>query len=106
MKGKYRDFDTNWYYDVGAKICMTMLPQCFTPFISAAFEPITLAVLRWILDRCFERHLRKITNVQEREAKLLEKQGGKNPEADENAEKEGGIEMSRLDSKPFEGGGR
>ena len=84
-----------------------MLPQCFTPFISAAFEPITLAVLRWILDRCFERHLRKITNVQEREAgwfcfSLLQFR----PEADENAEKEGGIEMSRLDSKPFEGGGR
>lgn len=73
--GKYRDFDTNWYYDVGAKICMTMLTQSITPFISAAFQPVVAAILRWFLDRCCEKHLRKITNIKEKEAKEREANG-------------------------------
>lgn len=76
LQGKYRDFDTNWYYDVGAKICMTMLAQAITPFISAATQPIVAAILRWFLDRCCEKHLRKITNIREKEEAERKKNGG------------------------------
>lgn len=67
LVGKHRDFDTAWYYDVGAKITMAMISNSLVgPFASKAFQPFMLIFLnRWFLDRCFKRHLRKLHNVME-----------------------------------------
>ena len=67
LMGKYRDFDTKWYYDVGAKISMAMISNSIAPFCAKLFEPILLIALRF-LDRGFEKHLRKITNIEEKKA--------------------------------------
>jgi hypothetical protein len=64
--GKHRDFDTAWYYDVGAKISMAMVSNSIAPFFSKLFKIILQPVLRWVLDRNFERHLRKKTNIEEK----------------------------------------
>ena len=38
LVGKYRDFDTKWYYDVGTKICVAMISNSIIgPFLSKAF---------------------------------------------------------------------
>lgn len=65
LAGKYRDFDTNWYYDVGAKISVAMISNSIIgPFGSQIAKPIVLIFLkRWFLDRCFKRHLRKLHNL-------------------------------------------
>ena len=62
LMGKYRDFDTLWYFDVGAKITMAMISNSLAPHGKTFAEPIVTALLRWVLDRCFKRHLRKISN--------------------------------------------
>ena len=31
LMGKYRDFDTDWYFDVGAKIAVAMICNCLSP---------------------------------------------------------------------------
>lgn len=73
LQGNYKDFDTNWYKDVGAKITMAMVSNSIAPFFAKLFEPILVPVLRWVLDRCFKKHLRKKTNVEE-EIKKMEEQ--------------------------------
>jgi hypothetical protein len=65
LMGKHRDFDTAWYYDVGAKITMAMVSNSIAPYASKLFEPILVPILRWVLDRCFKRHLRKKTNIED-----------------------------------------
>lgn len=76
LAGKYRDFDTKWYYDVGAKISVAMISNSLIgPFTSQIAKPIVLIfVKRWVLDRCFKRHLRKLHNIQEELAELEEQQ--------------------------------
>lgn len=65
LMGKHRDFDTAWYYDVGAKITMAMVSNSIAPYASKLFEPILVPILRFALDRCFKKHLRKKTNIEE-----------------------------------------
>jgi len=86
LMGKYRDFDTLWYYDVGAKITMAMISNSLAPHGKTFTEPIVTALLRWILDRCFKRHLRKISN--------LDKPPEPKPAADEA--KEESVEMEKA----------
>jgi len=95
LVGKYTDFDTKWYYDVGAKISMAMVSNSVAPFAGKVFEPLIVAILRW-LDRDFKKHLRKKTNVEEakmeeemkkkEEERQRAKQGG--PKKEEPAEEE------------------
>lgn len=65
LTGNYKDFDTNWYYDIGAKISMAMISNSIVPFIGKLFEPIIVAILRWFLDRCCNKHLLKRNNIKE-----------------------------------------
>lgn len=67
LMGKHRDFDTKWFYDVGAKISVAMIGNSITPFISKAFDGVIQSTIRYVLDRCFKKHLRKVTNIQEEE---------------------------------------
>jgi len=32
LAGRYRDFDTDWYFGVGAKICFAMISNSIAPF--------------------------------------------------------------------------
>lgn len=70
LVGKHRDFDTKWYFDVGAKITVAMISNSLVgPFTSKMAQPFVLIfALRWFLDRCFKRHLRKLHNVMEERA--------------------------------------
>lgn len=65
LQGNYKDFDTAWYKDVGAKITMAMVSNSIAPFAAKLFEPILVPLLRCILDRGREKHLRKKTNIDE-----------------------------------------
>ena len=65
LVGKYRDFDTKWYYDIGAKISMAMVSNSIAPFAGKVFQPLIMASLRCVLDRDFKKHLRKRTNIEE-----------------------------------------
>ena len=68
LVGKYRDFDTLWYFDDGAKVVMVMLSNTYGPFIGKLLEPVIAKVLAHILDRCFKKHLKKKTNIEEEKA--------------------------------------
>jgi hypothetical protein len=85
LMGKYTDFDTLWYYDVGAKITMAMISNSLAPHGKTFSEPIVKALLRWILDRCFKRHLRKISNLDKPPA-----------EKKEDEKKEESVEMDKA----------
>ena len=62
--GKYRDFDTPWFYDVGAKITVAMISNTVAPHFAKLFEPlIHRLLLRWWCDRCCKKHLRKRSNI-------------------------------------------
>jgi len=37
--GKYRDFDTSWYYDVGAKISFAMVTNSISPMVGKVIQP-------------------------------------------------------------------
>ena len=103
LAGKHRDFDTAWYYDVGAKITVAMISNSLVgPFASKAFQPFVLIFLnRWFLDRCCKRHLRKLHNynrekrAEEAERHEKAKAGENNPENPEGAEG-GSIEMGTI----------
>lgn len=128
LVGNYKDFDTNWYYDIGAKISMAMISNSIAPFFSKLFEPIIVPLLR-CLDRCFEKHLLRRNNIKEKYKKWLarkkeeerverEKQrkerlaGGGAPEEGEDEEeeesesedqREGGLKntkKNRMQKKP------
>jgi len=64
LNGKYRDFDTDWYFDVGAKIMMATLANTVAPFFSKLFEPILKCSLRW-WDRGRKHHLKKHSNWED-----------------------------------------
>jgi hypothetical protein len=64
LVGKHQDFDTLWYYDIGAKITMAMISNSIAPMIGPGVEPLVKKLLRCILDRCFKKHLRKINNLE------------------------------------------
>jgi hypothetical protein len=34
LVGNYRDFGTDWYYNIGVKICVAMITNSIVPFIS------------------------------------------------------------------------
>lgn len=52
---------------------MAMVSNSIAPFAAKLFEPILVPVLRWVLDRCFKKHLKKKTNIEE-EIKKMEEQ--------------------------------
>ena len=100
--GKHKDFDTDWYYDVGAKISFAMVTNSTSPFFGKLFEPLVMGLLRCILDRNMKKHLRKLTNWEEEKAK----QGGgaeNDQEADEMPEEEQEEEEEEANNKK-EGG--
>jgi hypothetical protein len=65
LKGNFKDFDTDWYFTNGAKISMTMITNCLTPFIGKLFEPILVPWLRCCCDRDKKKHLLKESNIQD-----------------------------------------
>mmetsp|Transcript_38811 Transcript_38811/g.58992 ORF Transcript_38811/g.58992 Transcript_38811/m.58992 type:complete len:129 (+) Transcript_38811:1043-1429(+) len=65
LMGNHKDFDTKWYYDVGAKITMAMISNSIAPHIGKMLEPFIQKILRYLLDRCCKKHLRKKTNIEE-----------------------------------------
>jgi hypothetical protein len=81
LVGKYQDFDTLWYYDIGAKITMAMISNSIAPMVAPGVEPLVKKLLRHILDRCFKKHLKKISNLENPPA-----EEGKEVQQDEPAE--------------------
>jgi hypothetical protein len=63
LTGKYRDFDSAWYFDVGAKITFAMLTNSIAPFfgrLAHVFVSILLRLLnRGLLKGQFNKHLRR-----------------------------------------------
>jgi hypothetical protein len=71
LAGRYRDFDTDWYFGVGSKICFAMISNSIAPFFGELFQPIVKGLLRYA-SRNFKWHLLKKTNVlKEREKQRL-----------------------------------
>jgi hypothetical protein len=65
LAGRYRDFDTDWFNDVGGKIAIAMISNSVAPHAGKAAEPFVQKILlRWLLDRCCKKHLRKKTNIE------------------------------------------
>lgn len=62
LAGNYRDFDTMWFYDIGAKLTMAMVSNSIAPHSKIIMEPFIQGIMRYVLDRCFKRHLRKKSN--------------------------------------------
>ena len=107
LQGNYKDFDTSWYKDVGAKITMAMVSNSLAPFFAKLFEPILVPVLRWFLDRSCKKHLRKKTNVEE-EIKKMEDQhkadvkAGKKKGPPPVATPKGGADDAQAEKEPAE----
>jgi len=92
--GKHQDFDTGWYYDIGAKITMAMISNSIAPVIGPTVEPLVKKLLRHILDRCFKKHLLKLNNLENPPPKEGEevKQDDQEPAEDLDKEAEDGAE--------------
>ena len=69
LTGNHKDFDTGWFSDIGMKVCMAVLSNSIAPHIGKLAEPFVQKTLRFVLDRCFKKHLRKKTNIEEEQAK-------------------------------------
>lgn len=107
LVGKHRDFDTAWYFDIGAKITVAMISNSLIgPFASKAFQPFTLMILnRWFLDRCCKKHLRKLHNYNEEKRKEEAERHDKAVEGEDNPEnKEEGEGGEAEDDTLNEGG--
>jgi len=65
LVGNHKDFDTAWYYEVGAKISMAMVSNSIAPHGGKFAEPFIKKILRWFLDRCCKKHLKRKTNIEE-----------------------------------------
>ena len=119
--GKHKDFDTDWFYDVGAKISFAMVTNSISPYFSRIFQPIVMGLLRCILDRGCKKHLRKLTNWekdhpnkggsadQEAEEEPEEDQEEEDDEEEGQGKKEGGELQSnyrrkKRRSRQYEGG--
>ena len=76
LEGRYRDFDTNWYFAVGSKISFAMISNSIAPFFGELAQPIVVSILRY-LSRSMKLHLLKKTNVLEERAKLAEAEAKK-----------------------------
>lgn len=73
LKGKYRDFDSDWYFSVGAKISVAMISNSIACFTSRFIQPIVQSIIRW-LNRGCKKHLRKLTNWQEERKEQFEEE--------------------------------
>ena len=104
LQGRYRDFDTNWYFAVGSKISFAMISNSIAPFFGELAQPIVVSILRY-LSRSMKLHLLKKTNVLEERAKLAEAEAAKNATAGGQPEKgeEGKDELAEEEEE--EGGG-
>ena len=68
LAGRYRDFDTDWFNDIGAKVTMAMISNSVAPHAGKAAEPFVQKILlRYVLDRCCKKHLRKKSNLEGQE---------------------------------------
>ena len=84
LRGRYRDFDTDWFQAVAAKVTLAMISNSVAPHAGKAAEPfVQKLIIRWFLDRCCKKHLRKISNIEE-------------DDAAEEAPKEGGERSSQT----------
>lgn len=61
LVGKHKDFDTAWFYDVGAKISFAMVSNSISSFFGRLAHPLISIALRYY-DRGFNLHLRKYNN--------------------------------------------
>jgi len=86
LVGKHQDFDTLWYYDIGAKITMAMISNSIAPMVAPGVEPLVKKLLRHILDRCFKKHLRKINNLENPPAEEGKEVKDEKPQDEEPAE--------------------
>jgi hypothetical protein len=43
---------------------MAMISNSISPMVGPALEPFIKKILRFVLDRCFKKHLRKINNLE------------------------------------------
>ena len=64
---------------------MAMISNSISPHIGKATEPFVQKILRFILDRCFKKHLRKKTYIEEEMAK-----NNPPPEEEDEGKTEGG----------------
>lgn len=62
LNGLYPDFNYDWYQEVGAVLCYTMLINCFTPHLSKLAKPIIKFLLRF-WDRSFSFKMEKDNKV-------------------------------------------
>jgi hypothetical protein len=61
FNGKYNDFDSFWYLNIGKMLCMTLFLSIFSPHLSKLFWP----VLSWIF-RCQDRGCRRNLKVEDK----------------------------------------
>ena len=94
LVGRYRDFDTDWFYSVGVQISVAMVSNSIAPYAGKLFEPVIQSVLRWV-DRGCKTHLLKKRNIEKEqaereaeEAKSKTKKGGGAEEPQEEEEEE------------------
>jgi len=96
LAGNYRDFDTDWFYDIGAKVTMAMISNSIAPHMKIIAEPfVQRLALRWFLDRCFKKHLRKKANM---EGEQTQKDG----EKEDDVQKEGGEDPPEAGDEAIE----
>ena len=90
LSGKHRDFDTAWYYEVGAQISFAMIINSFSSFFGRlAHPPISMALRCW--NRSWNKHLRKLNNYMEEQQENIDKEREKRKkERMDKASKEGG----------------
>ena len=97
LVGKYRDFDTDWFYSVGVQISVAMISNSVAPYVGKVLEPLIQSVLRWVDRGCKPHLLRKRNIEKEREEREKEEaeaggtKGGEEPQEEEE-EAEGGAE--------------
>lgn len=99
LVGKYKDFDSAWYFDVGAKITFAMVTNSIAPFggrLAHPFVSILLRLLnRGLLKGQLNKHLRAQTNY-----KLRKEAEEKDQAKKEGTEKEGGEMATEGPSRP------
>jgi hypothetical protein len=83
LVGKYKDFDSAWYFDVGAKITFAMVTNSIAPFGGRLAHPIVSILLRLLnrglLKGELNKHLRRQTNYLLRKEKEEQEQQKNQP---------------------------
>ena len=117
LVGKHKDFDTAWFYDVGAKISFAMVTNSVSSFFGRLAHPLISIALRYY-ERDFNTHLRKYNNYikakqEEQEAERRRRRfslGGRKEEPKEDKKEEedmeGGTSLAKRKARgaSYEGG--